>query len=302
MSKIVVLDETYDLFLGYTWGFGSQGVSGHLYECIEYYHILKKHMKVGIFICTSELLTAEHIKAAVEDKYDFTPAEVDELLSDVHFFDPPKVFKGTNLLLVDGNFPKLKDTHILFKNIMAFACYNKAIAAMENITAFLDFRVYGECSHHKNYVKKILFYRYKHIDSDVSNVNLLYNKKGPRYIHEDVYKEVESKYNGDFLVVTDAPVDNLSDRFTLVNPPVQDLFKKFSTYIYTPIPKQFDCSPRFIAECEWYSKDVIYHNIDYWDIDKGLYWRKQDIENNFDSIILKEDDEIVDLVCNIING
>lgn len=302
MSKIVVLDETYDLFLGYTWGSSSQGVSGHLYECIEYYYVLRKHIKVGIFICTSELITKERIRQALEDKYDFTNEEIESLLADVHFFDPPKILKGNNLLLVDGNFPKLKDVHLLFKNIMAFACYNKAIAAMENITAFLDFRVYGPCEFHKNYVKKILFNRYRKVNTGVKDVNLLYNKRGPRKISDVTFRELEEKYQGDFLLVTDTLVEQLSTRYNQVLPPVENLFEKFSTYIYTPIPKKFDCSPRFIAECAWYDKEVIYHNIDYWGVDHGLYHRYCDIQNNFDSIILKDNDEIVELVKGVIHG
>jgi hypothetical protein len=300
MTKLVILDKAYDLFLAYSWGSVSQGVSGHLYECIEYYHILKKHMKVGILMCKSEL-TADAIRTAVEDKYDFTEYEVNELLSDVHFFDSPKVLKGNNLLLVDGNFTKLRDIHLLFKNIMAFPCSDRRFATMDNITVFLDKRIYGEGIHKTNYVKKILFSRYKQIEDVKSTANLVYNKKGPRDLGNDIYKELEEQYSGDFLVVTNAEAEGLSNRFIVLEPPIKDLFRQFGTYIYTPIPKKFDCSPRFIAECKWYGKEVVYHNIDYWGIDKGLYYRFLDIQNDFNSIQLKEDDEIIDLVKGIIN-
>jgi len=301
MSKLVILDKAYDLFLAYSWGSVSQGVSGHLYECIEYYHILKKHMKVGILMCKSEL-TADAIRTAVEDKYDFTEYEVNELLSDVHFFDSPKILKGNNLLLVDGNFTKLRDIHLLFKNIMAFPCNDKRFACMNNVKAFLDKRIYEDCIQHSNYVKKILFSRYKKINDTGSTANLVYNTKGPRYLSNEIYLELEHQYIGNFLVVTNVETNHASDRITFAEPPIKDLFKNFGTYIYTPTLRKFDCSPRFIAECKWYGKQVIYHNIDYWDVDKGLYWRKHDMDNDFESIMLKEDDPIIDLVRGVINA
>ena len=223
-----------------------------------------------------------------------------QLLSDVHYFDTPKILKGKNVLFVDGYFPKIKDTHLLFDNIMAFACYNRALLAMDNITGFLDFRVYGECTHHKNYVKKMLFSRYKKFDSVKTNTNLLYNKR-QRLITPEVFGQLERNYDGDFLVISDIPIEGLSERFEIYNPPVKNLFEKFDNYIYTPLAKKFDCSPRFISECKWYGKGVYYHNIDYWNEDTGLYWRKHDIENNFESLILNDEDEIVQLVGEIIN-
>lgn len=295
-----MLDKSYDLFLGYTWGEISQGISGHLYECIEYYHILKNHFKVGIFFCNSEKITKDVIHKVMLEKYDFTEDEMQELLSDVHFFDSPKILNGRNVLFVDGYFPKIKHVHLLFDNIMAFACYNRALLTMDNITGFLDFRVYGECTHHKNYTKKMLFSRYKKVNSVKTGTNLLYNKR-QRLITVDAYKEMENRYDGNFLLISDIPVENLSDRFEIHNPPVSNLFEKFDNYIYTPLAKKFDCSPRFISECKWYGKDVHYHNIDYWKEDTGLYWRKHDIENNFESLMLKEDDEIIKLVEDIIN-
>ena len=88
--------------------------------------------------------------------------------------------------------------------------------------------------------------------------------------------------------------------FSFSIPPVKNLFEKFSTYVYTPVKRKWDCSPRFIAECKYFNKEVIFHNIDYWKEDKGLYWRQWDIENNFDSLFLKEDDEIIQILKNII--
>jgi hypothetical protein len=45
---------------------------------------------------------------------------------------------------------------------------------------------------------------------------------------------------------------------------------------------------------------VIFHNIDYWNEDLGLYWRNWDIENEFDSLFLRGNDPIVDILKDIL--
>ena len=62
--KYLKLDKSYDLFISMTWsGDTNHGVSGHLYEIIEYYLILNKKFKVGILIC--EDMTWELIEKAL---------------------------------------------------------------------------------------------------------------------------------------------------------------------------------------------------------------------------------------------
>ena len=83
-----------------------------------------------------------------------------------------------------------------------------------------------------------------------------------------------------------------------VKPPVNNLFSKFNTYIYTPTPKTFDCSPRLIAECKYYNKQVVYHNItaEYLKKDKGLNYRINDIESGLHNITLTDDDDIFNIL------
>ena len=78
---IAVLDNDYDLWLGYSWSQYPQGISGHLYECIEYYFHLKQHFKVGIVIC--EEMPLDIVEGAIRTKYDFSDAEIAELLADI---------------------------------------------------------------------------------------------------------------------------------------------------------------------------------------------------------------------------
>jgi hypothetical protein len=55
--------------------------------------------------------------------------------------------------------------------------------------------------------------------------------------------------------------------------PLEDMWDKFSTYIYTAIPRKMDCSSRFILECLHYNKEIIF-DIDYYD--RALEVRRKD--------------------------
>jgi len=60
--------------------------------------------------------------------------------------------------------------------------------------------------------------------------------------------------------------DNI-DNVEQIVAPVDNFMEKFDTYIYTPVERKFDCSPRLITECSFYKKNIIL-NVNY--VDKGL--------------------------------
>ena len=47
--------------------------------------------------------------------------------------------------------------------------------------------------------------------------------------------------------------------------PLPDFFDQFDTYIYTPVHRKFDCSPRLVTECFLQNKKIFMH-LDYMDI------------------------------------
>ena len=64
MSNRLLLDKSYDLYLSMTWPPNTDhGVSGHIYEIIDYYLLLKDHLKVGIAIC--ENMTWKQFRAII---------------------------------------------------------------------------------------------------------------------------------------------------------------------------------------------------------------------------------------------
>lgn len=298
-SMIAEIPEKYELTIGYSWhSNNSQGMCGHLFEMIEYYHILKNHFSVCMMMCDN-MMQWERIESTIRDKYDFTDVEILDIRNNMVFFDCPRIVKGKSLLLVDGNFSGMSGRFLYFKNIMAFPCRDLKFQTMDNITVFQDDRIYGVGHNTVNYIKKILFSRYKKIGDSEDN-KLVYATSNTKWLKVDFYDELSKTYDGDFLLLSDKRVEGISDRFKQESMPVKNLFERFNTYIYTPTTEKKDCSPRFPAECRFYGKGVEYFKIDYMDRDLGLCFRRYDIENDFDGLFLREDDSIIGLIGDII--
>lgn len=298
MSKIVNLNDDCDLWITYSWSKNNHGVCGHIYEVIDYFYILKNYFKVGILLC--EEIDWTLFERCIKSKYNFNVEEIEEYKKNTFFTKRPSLLKGKNILFTDGGVVNTSSVTLLFDNIFYFACGNKEIKNnnRDNVWILQDDRVYEPVIKNGiNYKKKILFDKLQVIESSL-DARLIYITKNCRSM--DNFDEL-LQYGNNILAITNEenkPKEKLGFRFLI--PPVDKLFEKFSTYIYTPIERKWDCSPRFIAECKYYNKKVIYHKIDYWKEDLGLYWRKWDIENNFNSLFLKIDDPIVEIFKQII--
>jgi len=292
---MIARTDDFDLTITFSWADMPMPMCGHLFEAIEYFWILKDHFKTCIFI--GSRTTREFLQTAIEDKYDFSPVEVQEILSSMIFADNPSILKGNNLLLVDAGFEKLKDKTLIFKNIAVFPCNDLSYQTKDCIP-LADSRIYSTpCI---DYKKKILFSRYKPIFNESVDY-LVYATKYQRELNMDIFKELSQKYFGYFLVLSEEKFD-LHSRFTQETPPCKNLMEKFGTYIYTPTMFKRDCSSRFLAECKYYNKDIIFHGVDYWDGDLGLKHRWNDILYNFKSLYLEPDDEIIPIIKAIINN
>lgn len=302
MAKILSLSR--QLTLTYSWSTVNHGICGHTYEVIEYYWILKDFFDVEILLC--EDITPEIFKEAIEDKYNFSKKEVKKILNNTTFHLRPSLVQGKNILFTDGGIKSMNNKTLLFNNIFMFACGDKEIQHItkENYHVLQDGRVYEPCTREISYKKKILFSRFKKIKLS-DDKTLIYATKNCRNVEIDMYNDIENdqyRHGKDsFLILASEQPKGLSDKFTYEEMPVKNLFSKFSSYIYTPVPRHFDCSPRFIAECKFYDKEVIYYKIDYIDEDRGLYWRKHDIEHEFETLYLTNDDDIINIIGSILN-
>lgn len=303
-GKILQLDNTYDLWLSYSWSNSNHGVCGHTFEVIDYYHILKDRFRVGILL--AEDIDWEMLEKSIRSKYNFNDEEIREMKENVVFAKRPKLVSGKNIIFTDGGIKSTKDCVLLFDNVFHMACGDMEVKnnGDEKVWILQDDRVYDKPKvNGVNYKKKILFDRLKKI-GDSDNSILLYGTKNCREIGEGDYRYISERCHQPILAITNE--ENKPNYevpgVKFVVPPLNKIFERFQTYIYTPVERKWDCSPRFIAECEYYGKEVIYYKIDYWEDDKGLYWRKWDIENDFESISLNQDDELVDILRGIIGG
>jgi hypothetical protein len=298
MSKITQLDPAYDLWLSYSWSNNNHGICGHTYEVIDYYHILRNDFKVGILLCEdTDWLTFE---SSIKSKYDFTDDEIADIKANTIFSNRPTLVKGRNILFTDGGVFNLESVTLLFDNIFYFACGNKEVKDndKDNVWILQDDRVYEPVKRNGiNYKKRILFDRLKQLNN-VQDQLLVYATKNCRDLDSH---EFLREYGKPVMVITNKENQpKAMDGFTFVIPPVDNLFEQFNTYVYTPVKRKWDCSPRFIAECKYYGKQVVFHNIDYWEQDRGLYWRNWDIENDFDSLYLRTSDDIVNILKGIL--
>ena len=317
-NKFLSLDNSYDLYLTMTWmQDNNHGICGHIYEIIDYYLLLYKKFKVGILLC--EDITWQMFESCIRSKYNIDENIILSIYNNITFCNRPKwvLGKDTNILFVDGGLLNSIATcgvNLMVNNIFSFKCnpddthYN---LPYKNITLLQDNRVYNDEDSKLaiHYIKKIGFKYYKTYNKPKTNTALLYCTTNCRKLCNVSILDIVFEYGfKNYMLLTNDRQDysSISDSFHQISfppMPVEDIFQKFDTYIYTPtgggvVTRKFDCSPRFIVECAHYGKNVIYHNIDeeYLSIDSGLRWRKYDIENNLKSLYLDENDELIDIL------
>lgn len=297
MSKIVRLPANVELWLTYSWSNNNHGVCGHLYEVIDYFWILHFHFRVGILLC--EDITWDVVELAIRSKYDFTDTEITTIRNSMIFHNRPRLLVGRNILFTDGGVINTANVMMYFDNVIYFACGNKSIKNNQRMNTWVlqDDRVYDPVMvNGVDYKKRILFDRLRRIEQYDDKV-LVYATKNCRSF--SLYDELKAYEKPILAIVNEIPTEP-HDGIEFVVPPIIDLFSRFSTYVYTPVPRKFDCSPRFIAECKHYGRDVIYHNIDYLEHDTGLYWRMWDIQHDFSSLCLCDNDNIIRIIRSIV--
>jgi len=291
MKKIVMLND-YDLYLTYSWGNFNHGICGHTFEVIDYFNLLTNHMNVAILLC--EDITYDTFEAAITEKYIFTSKQVKYIMDNTIFLNRPILLKGTNILFVDGEVDIIKDnTQLFFNNVFMFACGNKNVIHSK-YNVLLDQRVY-QTDMGTHYVKKIDFKNIK-IPEKHDNKTLIYATENCRLLSQDIVDTIAD----DMIIISNfSNFKETNNTINNVRPPINNIFERFNKFIYTPISKKFDCSSRFVAECKYLNIEVEYM-VDYFDEDLGLYYRKYDIENDFKSLELTNDDFIIEYLKELI--
>lgn len=303
---IVNIDPRYNVILTFS---PITEITGHIFECFDYYLFLRNYYKVGILFLGS--IPEEKLKKAFNDKYIF---DYDDIKKDITVIEhkelkTKKMFtfgKNTIVLLCDGNIQQLQnyDIHLICKTLLGFLCaekeesYVKCGSHYKNIIYLKDYRIYktNEFFRSIDYVKKIPFKYYKKSNKIYDNTGMMYvtyacRKITPQVIQE--YHEMSGCSKTILVVPYKLPeYDDIMD-VEQIEAPVENFFDKFDTYIYTPVQRKFDCSPRLVTECFLQGKKVLI-NLNYTDI--GLQTRYNDCKKDLESVNLKENDDIIKII------
>lgn len=280
----------YDIYL--TCGFGNHhAVNGHVYELIDYFLYFNS---LNLNVCILNNLYNVEIFDCALKKYNISEDLKTSLLQNIIQYKYSRILRLNNILFVDGKQQWDKNIFI-HGNINGFRCVEpSAFSKFKNV--FQDSRIYEDLPNSIHYVKKINFDYYKEIKKS-KHRTLLYLTSNCRMVSEQEMLRIRKKYPGmRFLIISDVDkpyfhFDNAEFRYV----PVDILFEEFDTYMYTEVKDEChgDCSPRFIAECKFYGKEVIYENLT---SSRGLEIRKYDIEHNFEKLFLTKNDPLADYI------
>lgn len=277
--------KNYDIVLTTSWE-TKHGVSGHMFELIEYFMHLRFDKGINACILLADGTTFAEFKTGLEEKYNLTMEDLVDFHHHTVEAYKPKCLIANTILIVDGSL-RVHNADLLANKILLFRCAETDIIR-DNVIVLQDNDVYDPLPNSVHYKKKILFDKYRNLDTTSPQAAMFYLTNNSRLcaITTERIQEIMQKYNYDSYVALtnkDLQIPNLNS----IMVPVNNLWNLFSTYIYTDTALKFDCSPRFVAECDFYGKEVVYE-IDYHD--KGLAARLHDMKHG--DIWLRADDEI----------
>jgi len=300
-----------------------ENVCGHLFECLDYYMLLSQRSEksVGIYLAYDNF-SKDDLENLVEDRYSLSSREIKALLKDTYIqsikeFRKTRIIRFTKhqrIIFTDAqDYARImNDTNMVFSapSIIGLRCgivneqfkklSDKVTKLKINFKVFQDFRIYTESLYDiptRNHKKRLYFKSYKHLDKEdiAKNTGFIYLSTECRSLDVNYLKKIVlehpelSKIYVAVLNKDDYPSLN---KVEYLVPPVKNFHEKFDTFIYVPIARKFDCSPRLLPECTFYNKNIIFHGIDKDYGDLGLYWRYQDCKENMGDLTL----DLTDLV------
>lgn len=300
---MIYIDNTYDIILTYS---PIPEITGHIFECFDYWIVLRSRYKVGILFLAG--LSKQQLKIAWESKYniDFSEVESSIIMIEDKQFNGTHIYSFSNkqvVILCDGNIRALNDKKIIFSTtkMLGFLCgdhHFEQCTLNKNIIYLQDERIYSKNRFFRsyNYIKKLPFDFYKKFNRKFDNTGMMYITYACRKVTPEVIREYHQK-SGCSKTMLVVPYklqeyDDIDDVIQ-IEAPVDDFFNKFDTYIYTPVQRHFDCSPRLVTECFLHSKNIL---IDLPYVDIGLQTRYNDCKTNLDSLNLTYDDQIFKII------
>lgn len=306
---MIKISDKYDIVLTFS---RITEITGHIFECFDYWIILRTRYNVGILFL--DTIPMDKLKLSWESKYNISFNEViqDIIYIDSDRFKKEKIYmfnKKTIVFLVDGDILALERNKIFFvaDKFIGFKCANQPYektSLYKNMIYLQDYRLYTDNHFFKtfNYVKKIPFEYYKECNRQTDkNIGLIYMTFNCRKItpNEVARCHEMSGCEETILAVPDKrPEYNNIQNVKQIVMPIFNLFDSFDTYIYTSFknPKNgenFDCSPRLLTESVFYKKRIVI-SVDYTDI--GFNVRFSDAKQCIEKLFLTETDMIFDII------
>ena len=300
---MIRIDEKYDVVLTYS---PIPEITGHLFECFDYYLFLRQFYKVGIVFIDS--LPEDKVRTAFESKYTLEYGAISPdctFISSEDLRDTTIVSFGRNtvVILTDGNIKSLEHRKIILATtrLYGFMCGDYEFHLMKTnrrITYLQDYRIYGRNRNFRSfdYVKKLPFKFYRKSSRKFDNTGLMYVTYACRKVTPQVIQDYHEMSGCDrtlLVVPYKLPEYDCIDGVCQVLAPLADFFDRFDTYIYTPVHRKFDCSPRLVTECSMQGKRI-FMRLDYVDI--GLETRLNDCRHNLEGLNLTDGDPILDII------
>lgn len=296
--------------------------NGCFYDTFEYFYLFKSMGYNCCFIMAVRPETEQQMMESLKDRYD---VNFDEIRDNIYYFDFDDVYYRfrskvfpimCRTLFVPGSsaFDTIVTSKILLPHKSMYVMYDRPYSGLSS-----------EFHDRKSYYKNVKILYDDRIMKKLSGfTNIPYKKK----VNFSIFKEIEKSddriclslycdhkcYDIDFLstIIDEFPKDKFflytktegkyaieyysklrSDRVIVEKAPVKDFMTKFNRFLYLSSIREFDPSPRIVAECRHYNKEVIVYDQEKLNkIKDGGYYRLLDC-NDIDSITLNKKDEIV---------
>jgi len=294
-------------------------MSGSAYDAFEYYKFLKnKGYKVCAVISTD--LPNYKMVDAILDRYkiDIVDLDYDGDLHLISQFHDLKLIRIKCKLLISTSTYSM--SQIILKPIIIQ--YDRALMFHETtfdsdyvtkafngrlkdkIEMIRDDRCFGvlEPYNHITYKKKLYFNLFKNIDKDKVDNACMINMATRHKLQsvDAIYKAIKKFEYKKYIIYTQFTTyhfyrDMASSNIDVIIAPINNYLYSFNSFIYFQSNRRQDPSPRIIPECVFYDKKLEFYEYNK-NIKDGAYYRYKDTIEDFDSIVLKDDDEILDII------
>lgn len=308
--------KTYDVML---YASGTY-LSGAFYDTYEYFRMFKK---LGYNVCFVSLhdVPKEDIRFALRDRYkDALTLEETKDIYLLPFKDSFKklihisaavifttsIYAAANIInrpiLIPHNKMILIHETVYDDPDIVKAFVNPSGIHLKRILMLGDRRTFGVLGdfEHRDYRRKLNFDIWKQIYGPVDE-NIMLNMSTEQKCYDVGYlNDLMMFYGGNYLIYTRREfydkykVLARKNRVFVEVAPIINFMNRWTKAMYLNSKRGQDPSPRVIAECKYYEKELIWHRQG--EFKDGAYYRNIDVLNGLDRITLTPEDEIFEIV------